>query len=140
MGMNEADFLKLATMEGDASPNSMSGILQLDTATISKIDLVHEAARIDLFIESPNVKVKSIRIDNVIQKGYLFAQNEVQNVPHASFITIKQQFEPSVTENRNGVFYLHEQSDPQMTVNILTETNECFIIKAVILWKDKYYM
>lgn len=123
MGMNEADFLKLATMEGDASPNSMSGILQLDTATISKIDLVHEAARIDLFIESPNVKVKSIRIDNVIQKGYLFAQNEVQNVPHASFITIKQQFEPSVTENRNGVFYLHEQSDPQMTVNILTETN-----------------
>ncbi len=121
-GMDEADFLKLPTTESDASPNSMSGLLLLGTDPTEYVNMTHGAARIDLLIESPEVKVKSVRIDHVAKQGYLFAQNDVQNVSNTSYTTVRQQFDPSITGNKSGLFYLHEQNGEQMTVSILTET------------------
>lgn len=121
-GMNEADFLKLPTAEGDASPKSMSGLVRLDDNATYSVDMTHRAARVDLLIESPDVKVKSVDIEHVARQGYLFTQNDVQDIPHTSYTNIRQQFDPAVTENKPGLFYLHEQNGEQMSVSILTET------------------
>lgn len=120
-GMYEEDFLQLPTAEGDASPKAMSGIIPIGTDATYAIDMKHGAARIDLLIKTSNVKVKNIRINHVAQQGYLFAQDVVQDVPNTSFTTISQQFDPFITESKFGLFYLHEQNNEQMTVNILTE-------------------
>ena len=87
------------------------------------LSLQRGVARLDLTVNVPQIKVKSVRIDNVSNTGYVFKQTGVETPADVEKRSIRRDFTEPLTTSETGLFYLYEQANAEMKLTMEIEAD-----------------
>lgn len=124
--MPEEEFLQLTARNLSAgnAPQILSGALDLSASSLgATVHLQRGIARIDLDIVSPSVEVSEVTVAQVCQAGYIFPQEEILSVADAAQESLVRTFSTPQTSPVSGLFYLYEQKNSQLEVQIKASIN-----------------
>lgn len=124
----KADFLKLASKLNDDQTrlkgnHILTGNYQRTKAGNAEVSLQRGVARLDLTVNVPQIKVKSVRIDNVSNTGYVFKQTGVETPADVEKRSIRRDFTEPLTTSETGLFYLYEQANAEMKLTMEIEAD-----------------
>lgn len=99
----------------------LSGQLDLEAhtgATEIPLTLKRGVARVDLHIDSVGIKVHQLRLRSVADQGFVFPGDEVTTPPSAEKVDLDAGFSEPVVQTTRGVFYIYEQRNDHLTVEL----------------------
>ena len=101
----------------------LTGSYQRQKAGSAEVNLQRGVARLDLTVNVPQIKIKSVRIDNVSNTGYVFKQSGVETPVDVEKRTIRRDFPEPLTASEAGLFYLYEQNNAEMKLTMEIEAD-----------------
>ena len=121
------DFLSLEATSGEMTANGlvMSGKFSLDEELISSaVALKRSVSRIDLDSSFEGVQVNRVRIEDVVQKGYINEQSEEVRIPSgAESVNMEKDFTSvPFSGGTETLFYICEQGTEPHAVEIQVTT------------------
>lgn len=121
------DFLSLEATSGEMTANGlvMSGKFSLDEELISSaVALKRSVSRIDLDSSFEGVQVNRVRIEDVVQKGYINEQSEEVRIPSgAESVNMEKDFTSvPFSGGTETLFYVCEQGTEPHAVEIQVTT------------------
>lgn len=124
----KSEFLQLASKLNDDQTrlkgnHILTGSYQRQKAGSAEVNLQRGVARLDLTVNVPQIKIKSVRIDNVSNTGYVFKQSGVETPVDVEKRTIRRDFPEPLTANETGLFYLYEQNNAEMKLTMEIEAD-----------------
>lgn len=124
----KSEFLKLASKLNDDQTrlkgnHILTGSYQRKKTGSAEVNLQRGVARLDLTVNVPQIKVKSISIDNVSNTGYVFKQSGVETPSDVEKRTIRRDFSEPLTASETGLFYLYEQNNAEMKLTMVIEAD-----------------
>lgn len=124
----KSEFLQLASKLNDDQTrlkgnHILTGSYQRQKAGSAEVNLQRGVARLDLTVNVPQIKIKSVRIDNVSNTGYVFKQSGVETPVDVEKRTIRRDFPEPLTASETGLFYLYEQNNAEMKLTIEIEAD-----------------
>lgn len=122
------EFLQLASKLNDDQTrlkgnHILTGSYQRQKAGSTEVNLQRGVARLDLTVNVPQIKIKSVRIDNVSNTGYVFKQSGVETPVDVEKRTIRKDFPEPLTASETGLFYLYEQNNAEMKLTMEIEVD-----------------
>lgn len=122
------EFLQLASKLNDDQTrlkgnHILTGSYQRQKAGSAEVNLQRGVARLDLTVNVPQIKIKSVRIDNVSNTGYVFKQSGVETPVDVEKRTIRRDFPEPLTASETGLFYLYEQNNAEMKLTMEIEAD-----------------
>lgn len=124
----KSEFLQLASKLNDDQTrlkgnHILTGSYQRQKARSAEVNLQRGVARLDLTVNVPQIKIKSVRIDNVSNTGYVFKQSGVETPVDVEKRTIRRDFPEPLTASETGLFYLYEQNNAEMKLTMEIEAD-----------------
>ena len=124
----KSEFLQLASKLNDDQTrlkgnHILTGSYQRQKAGSAEVNLQRGVARLDLTFNVPQIKIKSVRIDNVSNTGYVFKQSGVETPVDVEKRTIRRDFPEPLTASETGLFYLYEQNNAEMNLTMEIEAD-----------------
>lgn len=124
----KSEFLQLASKLNDDQTrlkgnHILTGSYQRQKAGSVEVNLQRGVARLDLTVNVPQIKIKSVRIDNVSNTGYVFKQSGVETPVDVEKRTIRRDFPEPLTASETGLFYLYEQNNAEMKLTMEIEAD-----------------
>ena len=124
----KSEFLQLASKLNDDQTrlkgnHILTGSYQRQKAGSAEVNLQRGVARLDLTVNVPQIKIKSVRIDNVSNTGYVFKQSGVETPVDVEKRTIRRDFPEPLTASETGLFYLYEQNNAEMKLTMKIEAD-----------------
>ena len=124
----KSEFLQLASKLNDDQTrlkgnHILTGSYQRQKAGSAEVNLQRGVARLDLTVNVPQIKIKSVRIDNVSNTGYVFKQSGVETPVDVEKRTIRRDFPEPLTASETGLFYLYEQNNAEMKLSMEIEAD-----------------
>lgn len=124
----KSEFLQLASKLNDDQTrlkgnHILTGSYQRQKAGSAEVNLQRGVARLDLTVNVPQIKIKSVRIDNVSNTGYVFKQSGVETPVDVEKRTIQRDFPEPLTASETGLFYLYEQNNAEMKLTMEIEAD-----------------
>lgn len=124
----KSEFLQLASKLNDDQTrlkgnHILTGSYQRQKAGSAEVNLQRGVARLDLTVNVPQIKIKSVRIDNVSNTGYVFKQSGVETPVDVEKRTIRKDFPEPLTASETGLFYLYEQNNAEMNLTMEIEAD-----------------
>lgn len=124
----KSEFLQLASKLNDDQTrlkgnHILTGSYQRQKAGSAEVNLQRGVARLDLTVNVPQIKIKSVRIDNVSNTGYVFKQSGVKTPVDVEKRTIRRDFPEPLTASETGLFYLYEQNNAEMKLTMEIEAD-----------------
>lgn len=124
----KSEFLQLASkLNNDQTRlkgnHILTGSYQRQKAGSAEVNLQRGVARLDLTVNVPQIKIKSVRIDNVSNTGYVFKQSGVETPVDVEKRTIRRDFPEPLTASETGLFYLYEQNNAEMKLTMEIEAD-----------------
>lgn len=124
----KSEFLQLASKLNDDQTrlkgnHILTGSYQRQKAGSAEVNLQRGVARLDLTVNVPQIKIKSVRIDNVSNTGYVFKQPGVETPVDVEKRTIRRDFPEPLTASETGLFYLYEQNNAEMKLTMEIEAD-----------------
>ena len=124
----KSEFLQLASKLNDDQTrlkgnHILTGSYQRQKAGSAEVNLQRGVARLDLTVNVPQIKIKSVRIDNVSNTGYVFKQSAVETPVDVEKRTIRKDFPEPLTASETGLFYLYEQNNAEMKLTMKIEAD-----------------
>ena len=124
----KSEFLQLASKLNDDQTrlkgnHILTGSYQRQKAGSAEVNLQRGVARLDLTVNVPQIKIKSVRIDNVSNTGYVFKQSGVETPVDVEKRTIRKDFQEPLTASETGLFYLYEQNNAEMKLTMEIEAD-----------------
>lgn len=124
----KSEFLRLASKLNDDQTrlkgnHILTGSYQRQKAGSAEVNLQRGVARLDLTVNVPQIKIKSVRIDNVSNTGYVFKQSGVETPVDVEKRTIRRDFPEPLTASETGLFYLYEQNNAEMNLTMEIEAD-----------------
>ena len=124
----KSEFLQLASKLNDDQTrlkgnHILTGSYQRQKAGSAEVNLQRGVARLDLTVNVPQIKIKSVRIDNVSNTGYVFKQSAVETPVDVEKRTIRKDFPEPLTASETGLFYLYEQNNAEMKLTMEIEAD-----------------
>lgn len=124
----KSEFLQLASKLNDDQTrlkgnHILTGSYQRAKAGSTEVNLQRGVARLDLTINVPQIKIKSVSIANVSNTGYVFKQSGVETPADVEKRTIRRDFAEPLTTSEAGLFYLYEQHNPDMKLTMEIEAD-----------------
>lgn len=124
----KSEFLQLAAKLNDDQTrlkgnHILTGSYQRQKAGSAEVNLQRGVARLDLTVNVPQIKIKSVRIDNVSNTGYVFKQSGVETPVDVEKRTIRRDFPEPLTASETGLFYLYEQNNAEMKLTMEIEAD-----------------
>lgn len=124
----KSEFLQLASKLNDDQTrlkgnHILTGSFQRQKAGSAEVNLQRGVARLDLTVNVPQIKIKSVRIDNVSNTGYVFKQSGVETPVDVEKRTIRRDFPEPLTASETGLFYLYEQNNAEMKLTMEIEAD-----------------
>lgn len=124
----KSEFLQLASKLNDDQTrlkgnHILTGSYQRQKAGSAEVNLQRGVARLDLIVNVPQIKIKSVRIDNVSNTGYVFKQSGVETPVDVEKRTIRRDFPEPLTASETGLFYLYEQNNAEMKLTMEIEAD-----------------
>lgn len=124
----KSEFLRLASKLNDDQTrlkgnHILTGSYQRQKAGSAEVNLQRGVARLDLTVNVPQIKIKSVRIDNVSNTGYVFKQSGVETPVDVEKRTIRRDFPEPLTASETGLFYLYEQNNAEMKLTMEIEAD-----------------
>ena len=124
----KSEFLQLASKLNDdqtrlKGTHILTGSYQRQKAGSAEVNLQRGVARLDLTVNVPQIKIKSVRIDNVSNTGYVFKQSGVETPVDVEKRTIRRDFPEPLTASETGLFYLYEQNNAEMKLTMEIEAD-----------------
>lgn len=124
----KSEFLQLASKLNDDQTrlkgnHILTGSYQRQKAGSAEVNLQRGVARLDLTVNVPQIKIKSVRIDNVSNTGYVFKQLGVETPVDVEKRTIRRDFPEPLTASETGLFYLYEQNNAEMKLTMEIEAD-----------------
>lgn len=124
----KSEFLQLASKLNDNQTrlkgnHILTGSYQRQKAGSAEVNLQRGVARLDLTVNVPQIKIKSVRIDNVSNTGYVFKQSGVETPVDVEKRTIRRDFPEPLTASETGLFYLYEQNNAEMKLTMEIEAD-----------------
>lgn len=124
----KSEFLQLASKLNDDQTrlkgnHILTGSYQRQKAGSAEVNLQRGVARLDLTVNVPQIKIKSVRIDNVSNTGYVFKQSGVETPVDVEKRTIRRDFLEPLTASETGLFYLYEQNNAEMKLTMEIEAD-----------------
>lgn len=124
----KSEFLQLASKLNDDQTrlkgnHILTGSYQRQKAGSAEVNLQRGVARLDLTVNVPQIKIKSVRIDNVSNTGYVFKQSGVETPVDVEKRTIRRDFPEPLTASEAGLFYLYEQNNAEMKLTMEIEAD-----------------
>ena len=124
----KSEFLQLASKLNDDQTrlkgnHILTGSYQRQKARSAEVNLQRGVARLDLTVNVPQIKIKSVRIDNVSNTGYVFKQSGIETPVDVEKRTIRRDFPEPLTASETGLFYLYEQNNAEMKLTMEIEAD-----------------
>ena len=124
----KSEFLQLASKLNDDQTrlkgnHILTGSYQRQKTGSAEVNLQRGVARLDLTVNVPQIKIKSVRIDNVSNTGYVFKQSGVETPVDVEKRTIRRDFPEPLTASETGLFYLYEQNNAEMKLTMEIEAD-----------------
>lgn len=124
----KSEFLQLVSKLNDDQTrlkgnHILTGSYQRQKAGSAEVNLQRGVARLDLTVNVPQIKIKSVRIDNVSNTGYVFKQSGVETPVDVEKRTIRRDFPEPLTASETGLFYLYEQNNAEMNLTMEIEAD-----------------
>lgn len=124
----KSEFLQLASKLNDDQTrlkgnHILTGSYQRQKAGSAEVNLQRGVARLDLTVNVPQIKIKSVRIDNVSNTGYVFKQSGIETPVDVEKRTIRRDFPEPLTASEAGLFYLYEQNNAEMKLTMEIEAD-----------------
>lgn len=124
----KSEFLQLASKLNDDQTrlkgnHILTGSYQRQKAGSVEVNLQRGVARLDLTVNVPQIKIKSVRIDNVSNTGYVFKQSGIETPVDVEKRTIRRDFPEPLTASETGLFYLYEQNNAEMNLTMEIEAD-----------------
>lgn len=124
----KSEFLQLASKLNDDQTrlkgnHILTGSYQRQKAGSAEVNLQRGVARLDLTVNVPQIKIKSVHIDNVSNTGYVFKQSGVETPVDVEKRTIRRDFPEPLTASETGLFYLYEQNNAEMKLTMEIEAD-----------------
>lgn len=124
----KSEFLRLASKLNDDQTrlkgnHILTGSYQRQKAGSAEVNLQRGVARLDLTVNVPQIKIKSVRIDNVSNTGYVFKQSGIETPVDVEKRTIRRDFPEPLTASETGLFYLYEQNNAEMKLTMEIEAD-----------------
>lgn len=124
----KSEFLQLASKLNDDQTrlkgnHILTGSYQRQKAGSAEVNLQRGVARLDLTVNVPQIKIKSVRIDNVSNTGYVFKQSDIETPVDVEKRTIRRDFPEPLTASETGLFYLYEQNNAEMKLTMEIEAD-----------------
>lgn len=124
----KSEFLQLTSKLNDDQTrlkgnHILTGSYQRQKAGSAEVNLQRGVARLDLTVNVPQIKIKSVRIDNVSNTGYVFKQSGVETPVDVEKRTIRRDFPEPLTASETGLFYLYEQNNAEMKLTMEIEAD-----------------
>lgn len=124
----KSEFLQLASKLNDDQTrlkgnHILTGSYQRQKAGSAEVNLQRGVARLDLTVNVPQIKIKSVRIDNVSNTGYVFKQSGIETPVDVEKRTIRRDFAEPLTASETGLFYLYEQNNAEMNLTMEIEAD-----------------
>lgn len=124
----KSEFLQLVSKLNDDQTrlkgnHILTGSYQRQKAGSAEVNLQRGVARLDLTVNVPQIKIKSVRIDNVSNTGYVFKQSGVETPVDVEKRTIRRDFPEPLTASETGLFYLYEQNNAEMKLTMEIEAD-----------------
>lgn len=124
----KSEFLQLASKLNDDQTrlkgnHILTGSYQRQKTGSAEVNLQRGVARLDLTVNVPQIKIKSVRIDNVSNTGYVFKQSAVETPVDVEKRTIRRDFPEPLTASETGLFYLYEQNNAEMKLTMEIEAD-----------------
>ena len=124
----KSEFLQLASKLNDDQTrlkgnHILTGSYQRQKTGSAEVNLQRGVARLDLTVNVPQIKIKSVRIDNVSNTGYVFKQSGVETPVDVEKRTIRRDFPEPLTASETGLFYLYEQNNAEMNLTMEIEAD-----------------
>lgn len=124
----KSEFLQLASKLNDDQTrlkgnHILTGSYQRQKVGSAEVNLQRGVARLDLTVNVPQIKIKSVRIDNVSNTGYVFKQSGVETPVDVEKRTIRRDFPEPLTASETGLFYLYEQNNAEMKLTMEIEAD-----------------
>lgn len=124
----KSEFLQLASKLNDDQTrlkgnHILTGSYQRQKAGSAEVNLQRGVARLDLTVNVPQIKIKSVRIDNVSNTGYVFKQSGIETPVDVEKRTIRRDFLEPLTASETGLFYLYEQNNAEMNLTMEIEAD-----------------
>ena len=124
----KSEFLQLASKLNDDQTrlkgnHILTGSYQRQKARSAEVNLQRGVARLALTVNVPQIKIKSVRIDNVSNTGYVFKQSGVETPVDVEKRTIRRDFPEPLTASETGLFYLYEQNNAEMKLTMEIEAD-----------------
>lgn len=124
----KSEFLQLASKLNDDQTrlkgnHILTGSYQRPKTGSAEVNLQRGVARLDLTVNVPQIKIKSVRIDNVSNTGYVFKQSGVETPVDVEKRTIRRDFPEPLTASETGLFYLYEQNNAEMKLTMEIEAD-----------------
>lgn len=124
----KSEFLQLASKLNDDQTrlkgnHILTGSYQRQKTGSAEVNLQRGVARLDLTVNVPQIKIKSVRIDNVSNTGYVFKQSGIKTPVDVEKRTIRRDFPEPLTASETGLFYLYEQNNAEMNLTMEIEAD-----------------
>lgn len=124
----KSEFLQLASKLNDDQTrlkgnHILTGSYQRQKTGSAEVNLQRGVARLDLTVNIPQIKIKSVRIDNVSNTGYVFKQSGIETPVDVEKRTIRRDFPEPLTASETGLFYLYEQNNAEMNLTMEIEAD-----------------
>lgn len=124
----KSEFLQLASKLNDDQTrlkgnHILTGSYQRQKEGSAEVNLQRGVARLDLTVNVPQIKIKSVRIDNVSNTGYVFKQSGIETPVDVEKRTIRRDFPEPLTASETGLFYLYEQNNAEMNLTMEIEAD-----------------
>lgn len=124
----KSEFLQLVSKLNDDQTrlkgnHILTGSYQRQKAGSAEVNLQRGVARLDLTVNVPQIKIKSVRIDNVSNTGYVFKQSGIETPVDVEKRTIRRDFPEPLTASETGLFYLYEQNNAEMNLTMEIEAD-----------------
>ena len=124
----KSEFLQLASKLNDDQTrlkgnHILTGSYQRQKTGSAEVNLQRGVARLDLTVNVSQIKIKSVRIDNVSNTGYVFKQSGIETPVDVEKRTIRKDFPEPLTASETGLFYLYEQNNAEMKLTMEIEAD-----------------
>lgn len=117
----EEDWIEqTVSMDGDDAPMFFTGKVVLEkqpTNVPVKMTLKRGVARLDITMERDDIKVKSVTLKNVAEKGYLNVRESVLS-PGNEKVNVTKTWDEFLSGKISGVMYLCEQLNGDLLVEL----------------------
>lgn len=82
------------------------------------LNLKRGVARIDLYVRTTNVQIRSITLKNVMQQGFLLEQETMESPSESVLQDMVFNFDQPLQQDSLGLTYLYEQANPDLKVAV----------------------